>query len=94
MNDPAPPPDRRITQTGLVTITGQSGTGEYVPREAFERLLTEKDHLNKAMALLNAHLRIGIGLDVDFFLDRHGYTTDDARAMAGLVDEMRNVSTP
>lgn len=52
-------------------------------------MVKERDELRRALALLNTELRVGINLDVEKFLDRHGFSSGGAIAMAELVTSMR-----
>lgn len=64
---------------------------EYMPRDELERVVAERNHYRRVLALISAwRLDSGVrDLDLDRLLARVGEGYDEARATAGVIASVR-----
>lgn len=79
----------------LVTVTTPAGTTEYMPREAWETVVAQRDEYRRTLALISAW-RLDSGVrdrTLDVLLEQAGEDYDSARAMRDLIAEVRAATT-
>lgn len=79
-----------LIRENLVTITTPEGSSEYVPREVFEKVVKERDDLNRTMAMISAEYFVGVELDIGALLAREGHGAEQGEATASIIRSVQS----
>lgn len=90
------PDNHPAVRDHVVTVTGPTGSAQYMPRDQWEKVVAERDEYRRILALISAW-RLTSGTrdgDLDALLRRVGEDYDSARAMGDLVTQLRSTPSP